>query len=53
MDIIATELVRGMAGSVGLVVTVPATALITGLTLGKKNVPKKYGDKAKEAQGES
>ncbi len=36
LDLIATELVRGMAGSIGLVVAVPVTALLSGYFMGKK-----------------
>lgn len=36
LDLIATELVRGMAGSIGLVVAVPVTAVLSGYFMGKK-----------------
>ncbi len=36
MDLIATEFVRGMAGSIGLIITVPITALAAGFLMGKK-----------------
>ena len=36
MDLIATEFVRGMAGSVGLFVSVPVTAMAAGLLMGKR-----------------
>ena len=36
LDLIATELVRGMAGSIGLVVAVPVTAILSGYFMGKK-----------------
>ncbi|MEW5784712.1 MAG: YibE/F family protein [Bacillota bacterium] len=36
LDLIATEVVRGMAGSIGLVVAVPITALLSGYFMGKK-----------------
>ena len=36
LDLIATELVRGMAGSIGLVVAVPVTALLSGYFMGRR-----------------
>jgi uncharacterized membrane protein len=36
MDLIATEFVRGLAGSVGLFVSVPVTAAAAGLLMGKR-----------------
>lgn len=36
MDIIATEFVRGAAGSIGLVAAVPVTAVLAGYFMGKK-----------------
>lgn len=36
LDLIATELVRGIAGSIGLVVAVPVTAILSGYFMGKK-----------------
>ncbi|MCK8816830.1 YibE/F family protein [Natroniella sulfidigena] len=38
LDLIATEVVRGLTGSIGLVISIPVTALITGVLL------KKYRD---------
>ena len=38
MDLIATEIVRGISISVGIVVTVPVTALLAGLLMGSKEV---------------
>lgn len=37
MDMIATEFVRGSAGSIGLVVAVPVTAVLAGYFMAKKN----------------
>ena len=36
MDLIATEFVRGMAGSIGLVTSIPITAAVAGILMGKK-----------------
>ena len=36
LDLIATEFVRGIAGSIGLIVSIPVTAVIAGLLMGKK-----------------
>ncbi len=36
MDVIATEFVRGMAGSIGLIISVPVTAVTAGFLMGKK-----------------
>ncbi len=36
MDMIATEFVRGMAGSVGLIICVPITAAAAGLLMDKR-----------------
>ncbi len=36
MDLVATEVVRGIAGSIGLVVAIPITALIAGLLLNRR-----------------
>ncbi len=36
LDLIATELVRGIAGSIGLVVAVPVTALLSGYFMSNK-----------------
>jgi len=38
LDLVATELVRGMAGSIGLVVAVPVTAVLSGYFMGKKSI---------------
>jgi len=35
MDLIATEFVRGIAGSIGLIVSIPVTAIVAGLLMGK------------------
>jgi len=35
MDIIATEIVRGVAGSIGLIISIPITAFVAGALLGK------------------
>ncbi|WP_408956406.1 YibE/F family protein [Natroniella sp. ANB-PHB2] len=35
MDLIATEVVRGLTGSIGLVISIPITALVTGILLKK------------------
>ncbi len=37
MDLIATEFIRGIAGSIGLAVAVPITAVISGILLSKAN----------------
>lgn len=36
MDLIATEFVRGIAGSIGLIVSIPVTAIVAGLLMGKR-----------------
>jgi uncharacterized membrane protein len=36
MDIVATEIVRSLAGSIGLVITIPITALVSVLLLEEK-----------------
>ena len=36
MDLIATEFVRGIAGSIGLIVSIPVTALTAGFLMGAK-----------------
>ncbi len=38
MDLIATEIVRGIAGSIGLVVAIPVTAIIAGIMLNRRNI---------------
>lgn len=40
MDLVATEIVRGMAGTIGLVITIPATALMAGITLKNSSTKK-------------
>ncbi|MDZ4133317.1 MAG: YibE/F family protein [Dethiobacteria bacterium] len=37
MDIIATEFVRGIAGSIGLVAAVPVTAVLAGYLLADRS----------------
>ena len=37
MDLIATEFVRGIAGSIGLIVSIPVTALTAGFLMGAKS----------------
>ncbi len=36
LDLIATELVRGMTGSIGLIISIPLTAFFTSLLLGRR-----------------
>ncbi len=36
LDLIATEFVRGIAGSIGLVVSIPITAAVAGFLMGRK-----------------
>jgi len=38
-DLIATEVVRALAGSIGLVATIPLTALVSGLLLFRASFP--------------
>jgi len=38
LDLIATELVRGLAGSIGLVIAVPVTAVLSGYFMAKKPI---------------
>lgn len=37
LDIIATEIVRSLSGSIGLVLTIPLTALISTVLIKKEN----------------
>ncbi len=37
MDLVATEMVRALTGTIGLIITVPLTALAAGMLLTKKN----------------
>lgn len=37
MDIIATEFVRGIAGSIGLIAAVPVTAILSGYFLADRH----------------
>ena len=37
MDMIATEFVRGVAGSIGLVAAVPVTAILAGYLLSRRS----------------
>ncbi len=34
-DLIATEIVRGFAGSIGLIISIPITAAVAGALMGK------------------
>jgi len=36
LDLIATELVKGIAGSIGLIASIPITAAVSGFMMGKK-----------------
>ncbi|EOD00228.1 YibE/F family protein [Caldisalinibacter kiritimatiensis] len=38
LDLIATEIVRSLAGSIGIIIAIPTTALVTGLILKYKNI---------------
>ncbi|MEJ6950311.1 YibE/F family protein [Natronospora cellulosivora (SeqCode)] len=38
MDMIATEIVRGLAGSIGLIISIPITALVSGYFISKKKI---------------
>ncbi|MEJ6952476.1 YibE/F family protein [Natronospora cellulosivora (SeqCode)] len=38
MDMIATEVVRGLAGSIGLIISIPITAVVAGYMMSKKKV---------------
>ncbi|MFW6264710.1 MAG: YibE/F family protein [Bacillota bacterium] len=38
MDMIATEVVRGLAGSIGLIISIPITAVIAGYLMSKKEI---------------
>lgn len=36
LDLIATEVVRGIAGSIGLIISIPVTAAVAGFLMGRK-----------------
>lgn len=36
LDLIATEFVRGIAGSIGLVISIPVTAVVAGVIMRRK-----------------
>lgn len=36
LDLIATEVVRGVAGSIGLIISIPVTAVVAGILMGRK-----------------
>ncbi len=38
IDAMSTEIVRALAGSIGLVLTIPITALMAGLMFGKEKI---------------
>lgn len=48
LDMIATEVVRALVGSIGLIVAIPITALSTGLILKYEHIFPKFKKKVKE-----
>lgn len=47
LDLVASEIVRALAGSIGMVMVVPITAVIAGLLMGNKNHVEEIEDDAK------
>ncbi len=37
MDLVATEFVRGIAGSIGLIISIPVTAIVAGFLMGSRS----------------
>ncbi|MCL6590038.1 MAG: YibE/F family protein [Firmicutes bacterium] len=53
LDVVASEIIRALSGSIGMIMVIPITAIIAGFLLGKKNNNWRESKKPKEPKGQT